>query len=99
MPKYVYEGDYPAVFGDLHAGVNATVEGKSHADGAALTLFPGDVVVLDEPKSYPFLREVTEADKSVKAVKAPKATTSKKTDAEAGKVDVPVEAPATDSSK
>jgi hypothetical protein len=61
MPSYTFDNFFPAVFGDLHIGVNALVEGKDFADGSAVMLESGDVVVTDKPYDHPFLTEKSES--------------------------------------
>ena len=93
MPSYTYNNDFSAVFGDLHAGVNALVDGKDLEEGSALVLEPGDVVTTDSPYEHPML---IESGKKAKAEKVEAPVDPKDSPAEAP-ADAPVEAPATDS--
>jgi hypothetical protein len=56
MPKYVFTSPEPMVFGDLHYGENAEVEGVSDRDGQAVVLFEGDVITTKDSIEHAFLK-------------------------------------------
>lgn len=58
MPRYTYDGDWPAVFPTLELGVNAVVTPAPDApEGSTVVLHPGDEVETSEPFESALLRE------------------------------------------
>jgi hypothetical protein len=55
MPTYTYNGSEPLIFGDLHYGVNASVNGVTDRAGEAVVLKSGDVLSTDEAIFHAFL--------------------------------------------
>lgn len=55
MPTYTFTGEEPLIFGDLHYGVNASVDGVTGHDGEAVVLKSGDVVSTQEDIFHTFL--------------------------------------------
>lgn len=60
MPRYTYTGQEPLIFGDLHYGDNASVDGVTGRDGEAVVLISGDVVTTTETITHAFLMQHTE---------------------------------------
>lgn len=62
MPRYQFQNPFPQIFGDLHHGVNASVEGLEaqayELNGTAVELHDGQFVVTDAPVVHAFLHEV-----------------------------------------
>ncbi|WP_136642501.1 hypothetical protein [Subtercola vilae] len=62
MPRYLFKSPFAQVFGDLHHGVNASVEGLEEfayeLHGVAVELHDGQFVTTDKPITHVSLTEV-----------------------------------------
>lgn len=86
MPTYTSISPYDLILGDLHYGVNASVEGVTNRDGEAVVLEPGQIIDVPEGIYHAFLVEHT-GGSSVERGDAPE----KKAKATRGDVTVPEE--------
>lgn len=57
MPTYTSISPYDLILGDLHYGVNASVEGVTDRDGEAVVLEPGQIIDVPEGIHHAFLVE------------------------------------------
>lgn len=74
MPRYQFKSPFSAVFGDLHHGVNASVEGLEdfayELHGVAVELREGQFLTTDAPIVHAFLQEVDGACEPVAEAEA-----------------------------
>jgi hypothetical protein len=57
MPTYISNSPYDLIFGDLHYGVNAFVDGVTDRDGQAVVLGLGEIIDVPEGINHAFLIE------------------------------------------
>ena len=81
MPRYTYNGQQALVFGDLHYGVNASVDGVTDRDGEAVVLQSGDVVTTNEVVTHAFLLQHDEGESPARGEVTEKKTKAAKGDA------------------
>lgn len=96
MPTYTFIGEQSMIFGDLHYGKGASVEGVTDREGEAIVLTSGDILSTSEPITHAFLiaheeGTIDRGEQPTKKSKSTKGDVSPSSDAEP----TPEESPAT----